>query len=765
MDVASLTHGFFRRVGCSGTLALAMMAAAGVGPRAAAQQTHLWTQSQFSEFEKGTPRGVAIGSDGRLRAGPQAEERLTTPSTFVWSVAVDTRGTAYLATGSPGTVLRLESGKDAKPFTLFETRDLNVQVVRLGPDGALYAATMPSGKVYKLDPAATAKTDDSHATVVFDASKADATKSGDKNSHYIWDMTFDAEGRLYIATGGPAAVYRVDVRKPGAKPELFFKSDEQHIRSLAWDAKGDLIAGSDGSGLVYRINPEGKGYVLFEAPRREITSVAVAADGTIYAASVGDKSRNPLPPLPIQGVASITITVLQPGSVQAVNASSSVPEGTDIYALKDGQAARKVWSSKDDIVYALAARPNGLLAVSGNGGHVFRIEPDGDYVDAAHLAAQQGLSLAIEKAGPDTKADAGSVLIGTGNTGKLVCLCEAKTHEYASDVLDAGAMARFGHVEVEPGSAGYTLWTRTGNVEQPVRGWSDWTPLKDGEVASPAGRYLQWKAEIEAGGTLGSVGVNYLPVNSAPVVDNLVVAPGARVNAQPQTSTPQTVNIAFGSTNSGSITAATDTSSSPLQATKDRTAVTVRWAAHDDDGDDLKYSLYIKGDGEHVWRLLKKGLTDTAYSFDATRIPDGGYTVKVVASDAPSHTPGTALTGEKVSDRFVVDTTAPVIANLKATLETAVCVKTVCGQQAHVTFDATDATSPIAHAEYSLDAGPWQFMTPVGVLSDSKRESYELTLPAKALARAPGEHLLTVRVYDRYDNVGVAKTVFGTPAK
>ena len=61
-------------------------------------------------------------------------------------------------------------------------------------------------------------------------------------------MTFDKEGRLYIATGGPAAVYRVDVTKPNAQPEEFFKSDEQHIRALAWDAKGNLIAGSDGAG-------------------------------------------------------------------------------------------------------------------------------------------------------------------------------------------------------------------------------------------------------------------------------------------------------------------------------------------------------------------------------------------------------------------------------------------------------------------------------------------------------------------------------------
>jgi len=36
-------------------------------------------------------------------------------------------------------------------------------------------------------------------------------------------------------------------------------------------------------------------------------------------------------------------------------------------------------------------------------------------------------------------------------------------------VLDAGALARFGRVEVEPGSTGFDLLTRTGNVEQPVR--------------------------------------------------------------------------------------------------------------------------------------------------------------------------------------------------------------------------------------------------------------------------------------------------------
>ncbi len=755
---------------------------------ALAQGTHLWTQSRVEEFEKGTPQGVAVTSDGHLRQGPGLTEILTTPSSYVWSVAAGKDGDTYLGTASPATVLRI--GKDAKPFTLFETKDVSVQVVRLGPDGSLYVATLPSGKVYRLKADATARQDESSAAVVFDLGKLDDGKTaggtkqdkasdrksseGDQpadktsgKSRYIWDMAFDASGRLYIATGDPGSVYRIDPSKPAASAELFFKSDEPHIRSLAWDAKGNLIAGSDGSGLVYRIDSTGKGYVLFEAPRREITSVAVAASGTIYAASVGDKSRNPLPPLPVQGQGSITITVMQPGSLQAANTSASVPEGSEIYALTppdapQPQAPRRIWSGKDEIVYALAARKDGLLALTGNRGHIFRIQDDGSYADIGHLEAQQGLTLA---ASPDSD----SMLIGTGNTGKLVSLGATEKHEYASDVLDAGALARFGRIEVEPGSSGFELLTRSGNVEQPVRGWSDWQPLNAGAVASPAGRFFQWKAVLHQDGTLGSVGVNYLPVNSAPVVDDLVVVTGARIN--PQTllqnqpgGTPPTVNIVFPSASQSGINF-DGTSSTPLQAIKDRTAITVRWAAHDDNGDDLVYSIYLRGDGETVWRLLKDQITDKAYSFDATLIPDGGYQLKVVASDAPSHTPADALTGEKISDRFEVDTTPPIVTGLKAAIEM-ICAKgRPCGPEPAVAFDAEDAFSPIAHAEYSLDAGPWQYIEPVGGLSDSRHEHYQFHLPAATIEGKPGEHLITVRVYDRHDNVGVAKTVFTVPAK
>src|SRR5580698_5183648 len=283
-----------------------------IAPFASAQGTRLWTQQRFEEFEKGTPKGVAVRSDGMLEPGPESKQIGVTPSTYVWSIAADSAGNAYAATGSPATVLRITP--DGKSTKLFSSKDLTVQAVRVAKDGSVFAATLPSGKVYKL-PAGASDLDESKAEVVFDPAQTEAKPK------YIWDLAFDSDGRLYVATGGPAAVYRVDAAKAGGKPTLFFKSDEQHIRAILFDKAGNLIAGSDGSGLVYRVDSSGKGFVLYDAPKREITSLAIADNGTIYASAVGGKGQTTLPPLPVQGIPSVsaTITIVQPGSVQAFN--------------------------------------------------------------------------------------------------------------------------------------------------------------------------------------------------------------------------------------------------------------------------------------------------------------------------------------------------------------------------------------------------------------------------------------------------------------
>lgn len=757
-----------------------------------AQGTKLWLQSQFQEFEKGQPKNVAISSDGYLEPGPELRSVLLTPSTYLWQVASDRQGNAYLATGSPATVLKVSP--DGKSTKLFSTRDLSVQAVAVGPDGSVYAATLPSGKVYRIRPTQS-NLDDTSAAVVFDPAKLSPPAAGSTASaatrnttqggkaagaeqtnpeqktekpaggiKYIWDLAFDAQGRLYIATGGPAAIYRVAVETPNVKPELFFSSDEQHIRCLLFEPNGDLIAGSDGAGLVYRIGKDGRGMVIYNAPKREVTALAEGPAGRLYVASAGEKSKSTLPPLPVQGNVSVTatITIVTPGSVRASRNNSVIPEGSEIDELNSAGAPRQLWASSDDVVYALRATPRGLLAATGNRGRIYRIAEDGSYADLARASSGQATGFA---------SASGGIWVATSNTGRLYELSNqpAAQGTYESDVFDAGAFSTWGRAEVNATDGGpsgpFELYARSGNIENPERGWSPWQRVagNDSRVTAPAARFVQWKAVLSPSARLSSVGINYLPVNLAPVVSEIAVVPGARVNpsvAQPQG--PQTVTINLPSQSGTTIVQ--DDASGTISGVKDRSAVTVRWAAQDANGDRLVYDLYLRADGEKDWRLLKAGLTRTFYSFDAVRIPDGGYRIKVVASDAPSHPAGDAMTGARESEHFIIDTTPPVISLLAAKLD---------GGKVHIAFQAKDATSPIARAEVSLDAGPWQHIDPVGRLSDSLVEHYDaiVPLPPPAVTSAAeaqpvidaSEHIVTVRAYDRYGNVSAAKTVFHAP--
>jgi hypothetical protein len=728
-----------------------------------AQGTRLWVQSRYEEFEKGQPQDASIANRGYLEAGPALRSVLLTPSTYIWAVASDSQGNAYVATGSPATVLKVTpAGASTK---LFSTKELTVQTVCVGPDGSVYAATVPGGKVYRIKPSQTGL-DESTATVVFDAAtERNAGKPADQ-ARYIWDLAFDAQGALYIATGGPAAIYKVDVSGDKPHAEVFFESDEQHIRCLLFEPNGNLIAGSDGGGLVYRIGKDRKGLVIYDAPKREVTALAESTDGRLYVSAVGEKTKSALPPLPVQGVAvtTATITIVTPGSVQASSNNGLIPDGSEVDELSTQGAPRKLWVTREDVVYALRATPQGLLAATGNRGRIYRIHEDGSWVDVARAATGQATAFAPA---PD------GIYVATSNTGRLYKLDKqpAAHGTYLSDVFDSGVFSQFGRVEVnarDDGPAGaFEIFARSGNVENPERNWSDWKKVtpNSSNADVPAARFIQWKAVLEPGARVGSVGINYLPVNIAPVVDEIAVEPGARANQSvQQTGQPQQISINLPSAQSG-LSYTQDPSTAPLSAVKDRTAVTMRWSAHDDNGDELIFDVYVRGDGEKNWRLLKSRLTDRFYSFDAIRIPDGGYHMRVVASDAPAHPLGDALSAERESDHFIIDTTPPVLSGLQGSLQ---------GGVLHAALVATDATSPIAHAEYSLDAGVWQYLEPVGKLSDSLTEHYDFSVPIVAIVRPPSdeeplgarvpptdpqEHVLTVRVYDRYENVSAVKTV------
>ncbi|MGB9103293.1 MAG: hypothetical protein WCC59_00920 [Terriglobales bacterium] len=754
-----------------------------------AEGTRTWEQSKFDDLEKGTAKGVAMRSEGGLELAPSLKPIFTTPSTYVWAIAGDAQGNIYAAAGAPARVYRVTPSGQAS--IIFQPQELQVQALVVDASGAIYAATSPDGKVYKIvhgaAPGAQATPESNATTAPPQAAKLPVDPSYtssvffDPKTKYIWDLAQDAQGRIYVATGDQGQIFRVE--KTG-EHSLFFKSDEAHIRVLHFDPRGNLIAGSDGSGLVYRISPSGEAFVLYSAPKKEITALDIDPAGNIYAAGVGEKRVGTPPPQVIAvPTATPTITVttgVAAGAVQAAPApipmTIPVPAfgaigGSEVYQIAPDGSPRRIWSSREDVVYSLAFDQRGqLLAGTGNKGRVYVIRDAGSFTDLVKASATQVTALA--------QAPNGGVYAATSNLGKIFTLGAAPDADgtYESDVFDGRNFSLWGRAEVR-GSGAFDVYARSGNVDNPDRNWSPWKKIDfaaGAELGVPPARFVQWKAVLHPGKpnpSISSVLINYLPKNVAPVIDEVFVQTGARFQSLPKPSV-ETVTV-------GNIPA--PRFEAPAPALRDRGSMAVRWTAHDENDDELVYSVYYRGDNETQWKLLKDNITDKFYSFDAALLPDGGYTIRVVASDAPSHSPEEALNSAKESQRFEIDTTPPQVVNLNAAFD---------NHALHITFRAMDGFSTIKRAEYSIDAGEWQYVEPIGRLSDYRVENYDFLAaipgaPTKTAAESaaaepirpkPGrrvagggdgatstgpaqEHVIVVRVYDRFENMGSAKFV------
>jgi len=739
-----------------------------LAPSAFADGTRTWEQSKFEDLTKGTATGVAIRSSGGLELAPAFKLLYATPSTYIWAVASDDAGNVYAATGSPARVYRISP--DGQATIIFEPRELQVQTLEVAPGGVIYAATAPDGKVYRIEhkakekgasPKADSKTEGkSDKEAPKDPVKPVLDSSWNSSEYfapgtkYIWDLLLDKAGNLYVATGDRGEIYKVT---PKGEHALFFKSDDTHIRVLALDAKGNVIAGTDGSGLVYRISPAGEGFVLYSAPKKEITALALDREGNIYAAGVGEKragavtspagtspltmGTSPVSTGPQTPGMTLTMTPTNPQAGPFPFPGGGASGGSDVYRIAPDGSPSRIWTSHEDIVYALAFDSHDkLLAGTGNRGHVFAIEAQDEFSDLLKAPASQITGFA--------KAPGGGLYAASSNLGKIFVLGPGPQSEgsYESDVFDAKVFSRWGRAEFR-GSGNVDLLVRTGNVDNPDRNWSPWKQVslgKESEMTVPAARYAQWKAVLHAGNAkpaVDTVTLNYLPKNVAPEIEDVSVQIGVRY--QPLQKSSLNLSTDLSGSSGGHF-------ESPVPSTHDRDSIGVKWNAHDENDDQLVYSVYYRGDGESRWLLLKDNLTDKAYSFDASLLPDGGYTVKVVATDAPSHSPGEALTATKESRRFEVDTTPPRIENLTASVE---------GAQIHVRFRAEDGFSTIKRAEYSVDAGEWKYVEPVGQLSDAKVENYDFTVATDAGKDSATEHVVVVRVYDKYDNMGAAKTL------
>src|SRR5579863_1811727 len=746
-----------------------------------AEHTRRWRQSTYDEFLKGTAHGVAVRSDGRLELAPKFTLLADVDASYLWSLRVDPKGGLYAAGGSPAKVFRFDNG--GKPTTVFESTDLVAQSIAFDAKGMLYVATSPDGKVYRVSA--------SGEKSVFFESK----------TKYIWDIAFGSDGVLYVATGDKGQIFAVT---PDGKGQLWYSSDEAHIRVLAFDASKNLLAGTEPNGRVLRISrPDGKspgrekessaataeGFVLYETSKREVPSLAVAPDGAIYVAAIGEKQRTISTPSTTivtspQGTTTFTsspggATGTVSGQIQPSTPFVAFPPvlSSSIYRLSPEGAPDELWTSRDDVVYSLGFASDGrVLAGTGNSGSLLAIDGHGVFAQLAKAGSAQITGIA--------RNATGIVYLCTANPGKVFSVGPEYEPEgtFESRSFDAQLFSQWGRLDwwgpppaaaagakstsSSSGEPRLEFFVRSGNTEDPGKEWSRWFgpySKRGSAVEAPPARFFQWKAVIHdgrPGDGINWVSLAYLPRNVAPVIDAIVLQdPGVRAQGNTILSTGQAPSVALKippTPNTLNVFIAQSTTPSkfeqPPQGFREKGYQSVLWSAHDDNDDDLHFSVYYRGENEQEWKLLKDKLEQKFYSWDTTTLPDGAYYLKIVATDAPSNPPADALEVSRESERFEVDNTPPAIDRLEATYS-ASRLGGLSNGAILVKFLAHDTGSSVDRAQYSVDGGDWFFVSPAGNVSEAPEERYEFSISISS----PGEHTVAVRAYDRFENVGSAK--------
>jgi sugar lactone lactonase YvrE len=647
--------------------------------------------------------------------------------------------------------------------------------------GALYVATSPSGRIYKIE-------------------GDTATEWFDPKTQYIWSLTVAPDGTLYAGTGPEGKIFAVS---PTGQGDVYFSSGQAHITSLALDAEGRLLAGSEPNGLLYRITAKDRAFVLHDAGLPEIRAIAVAPTGEVYVAAMGGSvaQKQQSQAAPSGGAdssaptISTTVTVTaasqnptgQNASAQDTQQAVQLPQGgmgaaapagplsatsaiyemtgverSAVYRIAPDNTVETLWSSKEENVYDIALDGSGLLLATDRDGRVYRLDARG----RANLLAQteQGQAtgvLPLEN----------GFLAATGNEGKLFRFTPtlAATAIYESPVHDAQSVSRWGSLSwaargQAPASAGIRILTRAGNSFRPDNTWSDWQAVDlaaGGRIQSPNARYLQWKAEFPApaGATappaLERVTVAYLPQNTAPVVKAVRVASQLRASSNTGTAAAQAAAAASTAAYSITVSATGEAEAAgPAGSTIASTnrlvepVIQCTWEAEDPDGDTLEYELSYRAEDETSWKPLASAIRETTHAVDASRFADGRYYFRVVATDAPDNSPGVAKQNELISVPVVLDHSAPAVEVLNRE-------RGSNGWSLRVRV--RDAASMVRRVEISVNAKPLQVVLPVDGIADSLAEEFVIAVNDDAAPTA--EKSVVIKATDTSGNVATARVL------
>ena len=684
----------------------------------------VWSVNTRSEVLRGEAKGVSINENGMISLAPKLAEIYKTEQPYVWSSAINAGGDVFLGTGSDGKIYRVDGGGSGKLFA--DLTELNVSALAIGKAGEIFAGTSPDGKVYRIDASG-------NAAVYFEPKEK-----------YIWSLAVTSDGSLAVGTGENGKIYKVKSANAAPENSLLFDTSETHIISLVTDNKGNLYAGTDGGGLVLRFSADGKPFALLDSPLREIHSLAIGADDSVYALALDDSAAAPK-------TATISITAAAPNPTDLTIPTAPEPAPKSRYDLTTAKSAvyrifpeggsDVVWNSPTVTAFSIAAHSNGVYLGTSDKGRIYSVTNDG----------RETLLLQVNEGQISTMQMRGNQMFATSSVaGKLYRFGAETVAEgsYESSILNAKSSAAWGRIWWRSnGSVG--LQTRSGNTEKPNETWSEWsavyTDSNASQVQSPKANFLQWRAILKSAATLSEVNVAYLARNIAPEILSIQTFPSnvGLIANPPIQIDPNIENSGIDPTVFG----LPPIFNIPPRRIFQRGARSLQWTAEDRNGDKLEYAVYYREESETNFKLLKENFRENFYALDGLAFADGSYIFKITANDAPSNPAAQTLSGMRISEPIEIDNTAPTVS--------AVGAPQISGDRARISFDASDTSNYLSNAEYSINGGEWQTVYAADGISDSPKERYTFEISMKIA----GEYSVTLRVFDANGNVGNARVL------
>jgi len=680
--------------------------------------TSTWTVETYQQFDAGDATNAFITSTGELRPGWNTR-RTAVEGDAVWASLALADGSVLLGSDAGGALYRATDAGTTKLVSIPGA----IAVVSLAQtaDGTVWAGAMPGNKLWRVD-VATGKATPGPALA---------------DTETIWSLAA-AGNTVYAGTGPSGKLFSVT----GGRAKEVFDTDDKRITALAVTSDGAVWMGTSERALVFRYDPkEGTSRAMADFAGNEISALAPYRDGVVAAANELAEAIVPTGKTATQLEAAEKPTAAKGQAAKAPavgttpGADKEPPTVSDLgrKGAKKGKGAlfRIGSDGRLDQLHALTAtyftsaavtREGAVFAGAADKGRVYMVDTDGAVATAFDVDERSVSQVWIDRAGVSFATDDTAAVYRT--TGR------ADQARYMSDVLDAKAVSRFGKLTwVADGRV--KVETRSGNTAKPGVGWSGWqAPTQvgrlgggnaGGKIASPPGRYLQFRIALDDDDArVRRVMAYYVPQNQATRIEDVTVEL-ASVEKLPTLK---------------------DSGAKPRSP-----LMKIKWKVENPDNDDTTYTLEARRDGEANWRPISTGktpLTATTWDWNTETYPDGWYRVRVTASDAAANSPDRALTSSQSTTMFAIDNTRPVFDSVQVTYPRA---------QARV----SDALSTIAEMAYSIDDGPWQLAATTDGLYDDLREDIQLQLPA-GLAR--GTHTLAIRAADAAGNVGSTSVTF-----